>query len=106
MPPDRSLRRVWEAGVVLIVNVQVIAAENPVRIIEATGRRGEIEMGAIVHAPDSMGPYGHYGVWRRPRSAWMRAAGGLNPGIGRRSLQRVGRGDYGVAHGRAAAHAF
>ena len=40
----------------LVVNVQRIAVEeNPVRIIEATGRRGKLELRTIVHALDTMG---------------------------------------------------
>lgn len=40
----------------LIVNVQVIAIkEDPVWIVKATRRRGEMEVRTVVHAPDSMG---------------------------------------------------
>lgn len=56
MPPAGLLRRVREAGVMLIINMQVIAVdEDSVGVIEAAGGRKEVEKRTVVHALDSMG---------------------------------------------------
>lgn len=51
MPPARLLSRVREAGVMLIVNMQVVAVEeDSIRVIETAGGRREVEKRTIVHA--------------------------------------------------------